>query len=245
MQIKQPPRFRSSSQSKSEVAHLSSELLFKPRQVLAGELRISFSADSRAQRHGKITPWPESASELYRPRDRRLSTKLVPAFAGRGCRVVSASDPYGRFLGLLHRSRFFFFQAAPQLYSRGRVDPIPDHYSSEILVVLGIELGTSGSLMWNEFQTVHKEAALSWSGYIVACMCVNWGNPREISEYPVLRSRFELSTSLMQALQLHRCVQFWHLHWRNRDTQFWHAVSIGLHRCNEQTAFNKFKFQPV
>jgi hypothetical protein len=28
----------------------------------------------------KKTPWPQSASELYRPRDRRLSAKLVPIF---------------------------------------------------------------------------------------------------------------------------------------------------------------------
>jgi hypothetical protein len=30
-----------------------------------------------------ITPWPESASELYRPSDRRLSAKLVATFADR------------------------------------------------------------------------------------------------------------------------------------------------------------------
>jgi hypothetical protein len=29
-----------------------------------------------------LTPWPEPASELYRPSDRRLSTKLVPTFCG-------------------------------------------------------------------------------------------------------------------------------------------------------------------
>jgi hypothetical protein len=28
------------------------------------------------------TPWPESASELYRPSDRHLLTKLVPTFCG-------------------------------------------------------------------------------------------------------------------------------------------------------------------
>jgi hypothetical protein len=28
----------------------------------------------------KQTPWPQSASELYRPSDRRLSTKLMPTF---------------------------------------------------------------------------------------------------------------------------------------------------------------------
>jgi hypothetical protein len=31
-----------------------------------------------------ITPWLESARELYRPRDRRLSAKFVPTFADRG-----------------------------------------------------------------------------------------------------------------------------------------------------------------
>jgi NADH:ubiquinone oxidoreductase subunit 5 (subunit L)/multisubunit Na+/H+ antiporter MnhA subunit len=30
------------------------------------------------------TPWPASASELYRSSDRRLSAKLVPTFADRG-----------------------------------------------------------------------------------------------------------------------------------------------------------------
>jgi hypothetical protein len=30
----------------------------------------------------KKNPWPQSASELYRPSDRRLSAKLVPTFCG-------------------------------------------------------------------------------------------------------------------------------------------------------------------
>jgi hypothetical protein len=36
--------------------------------------------------------WPESTSELYRPSDRRLSTKLMPTFADRG---VSSSQRGG------------------------------------------------------------------------------------------------------------------------------------------------------
>jgi hypothetical protein len=52
-----------------------------------------------------ITPWPWSESELYRPSDRRLSAKLVPTFADRVCRVVSATDPYGRILGFLDQRR--------------------------------------------------------------------------------------------------------------------------------------------
>jgi hypothetical protein len=40
--------------------------------------------------------------------------------------MVSVADPYGRILGFLDRIRYFLFQAAPQLYSRGWVDPVPD-----------------------------------------------------------------------------------------------------------------------
>jgi hypothetical protein len=73
-----------------------------------------------------VTPWPESASEQHRPSGRRLSAKLVPTFADRRCHMVSVTVPYGRILGFLDRNRYFFFQVAPQLYSRGWVDPVPD-----------------------------------------------------------------------------------------------------------------------
>jgi hypothetical protein len=69
--------------------------------------------------HTKLTPWSESASELYRPSDRRLSANLVPTFVDRGCHLVNVTDPYGRIIGFLDRNRYFFFQVAPQLYSRG------------------------------------------------------------------------------------------------------------------------------
>jgi hypothetical protein len=52
----------------------------------------------------KKNPWPESVSELYRLSDRRLSTKLVPTFADRGCHVVSVTDPYDRILRFLDQS---------------------------------------------------------------------------------------------------------------------------------------------
>jgi hypothetical protein len=64
-------------------------------------------------------------NELYQPNDRHLSEKLVPTVADRECCVVSSTDPYGRF-GLLDRSSYFFFQVAPQLYSWGWVDHVPD-----------------------------------------------------------------------------------------------------------------------
>jgi hypothetical protein len=124
----------------------------------------------------KQTPWPESASEVYQPNDRRLSGNLVPTFADRGHCVPSTTGslrPHSRlfrpeplfflpsssllsctheavwtpfrthyssenlvapeiepvtsgFLGFLDRSRYSSFQVAPQLYSRGWVDPVPD-----------------------------------------------------------------------------------------------------------------------
>jgi hypothetical protein len=43
------------------------------------------------------TPWSESASELYRPSDRRLSAKLVPTSADRECLVVSTAGPQAAF----------------------------------------------------------------------------------------------------------------------------------------------------
>jgi hypothetical protein len=54
-------------------------------------------------------------SELYRLSDRGLSAKLVPTFEDRRCRVVGVMDPYGRILGFLNWSRYFFFQAVPRL----------------------------------------------------------------------------------------------------------------------------------
>jgi hypothetical protein len=41
----------------------------------------------------KQTPWSESASELYKPSDRRFSAKWLPTFADKGCHVVSVTDP--------------------------------------------------------------------------------------------------------------------------------------------------------
>jgi hypothetical protein len=40
--------------------------------------------------------------------------------------VVSVTDPYGNIFSFLELSRYYFFQVAPQLYSRGWVDPVRD-----------------------------------------------------------------------------------------------------------------------
>jgi hypothetical protein len=68
----------------------------------------------------------KSASELYQPSESRLSAKLELTFKDRRFHVVSVTDSNGRILYFLDRNRYFFFQVAPQLYSRGCVDPVPD-----------------------------------------------------------------------------------------------------------------------
>jgi hypothetical protein len=104
---------------------------------------------TRSNSHQKQTPWPESASELHRPSDRRFSAKLVPTFADRGCRVVSPADPYGRILGFVDRSHYFFSQVAPQLYPRGWVDPVPDPLLLRKSGSAGNQTRTSGSVARN------------------------------------------------------------------------------------------------
>jgi hypothetical protein len=52
--------------------------------------------------------------------------KLVPTFADRRCYVVSPLDSYSRSLTFLDQNRYSSFQATPQLYSRGWMDPVPD-----------------------------------------------------------------------------------------------------------------------
>jgi hypothetical protein len=62
----------------------------------------------------------------YTFRASALSANLVPTFADRGCHVASVMDLYGRILAFLDRSRYFFFQVADQLHSRGWVDQVLD-----------------------------------------------------------------------------------------------------------------------
>jgi hypothetical protein len=61
----------------------------------------------------------------HRPSDRRLSAKWLPTFADKECHVVMVTSPrpYSRFS---RQEPLLLYQVAPQLYSRGWVDPVPD-----------------------------------------------------------------------------------------------------------------------
>jgi hypothetical protein len=69
----------------------------------------------------------------------------MPTFEDRGCRIVSTTDLYSRILCFLDRSRYYFFQVAPQLYSQGWVGPFQTHYVSENVVVPG----EKSSILWD------------------------------------------------------------------------------------------------
>ena len=63
------------------------------------------------QMHKQKTPWPLSASELYRESSRRRSAKLVPTFADRGVsRGRRNGSPTAVNLCFLDRSRYFLFK---------------------------------------------------------------------------------------------------------------------------------------
>jgi hypothetical protein len=86
----------------------------------------------------------------------RLSAKLVPTFEYLGCCVVSVTDPYGRILGLLDRSPYYFFQVALQFYSWGWVVPVPKALNLKKSGSAGNWTRTSGSVARNSDQQTHR-----------------------------------------------------------------------------------------
>jgi hypothetical protein len=80
--------------------------------------------------------WPESESEVYRPIYRRLSAKLLPTSADRGCHAVSVTVLYGSILCFLHRSRYFL-----NCDHEAEWTPFQTHYLSENLAAPRIEPG--------------------------------------------------------------------------------------------------------
>jgi hypothetical protein len=71
----------------------------------------------------------------------RATAKFVPTFADGGCHVVSVTNPYGRILGFLDRSRYFLFLVLLNCTHEAEWTPFQTHYFSENLVAPGIESG--------------------------------------------------------------------------------------------------------
>jgi hypothetical protein len=58
--------------------------------------------------------------------ERTTSTERSPLVGEINANIFSMTDSYGRILGFLDRNCYYFFQVAPQLYSRGWMDPVKD-----------------------------------------------------------------------------------------------------------------------
>jgi hypothetical protein len=80
----------------------------------------------------KKTPWPESRSELHRPSDHRLSTKLVPTFADRGV-LHAQHDGSLRPCSRFSRPEPLFLSSTSSIVLT-RLRPFQVHYFLENLV---------------------------------------------------------------------------------------------------------------
>jgi hypothetical protein len=90
------------------------QISFFPFMRHGSQQKNSWNGDGRWEQ-GRIV-WSLS---LFKYKGSKVEAKLVPTFADGGCQVVSETNPYGRILGFLDRSSYFFFQLTLQLYSRG------------------------------------------------------------------------------------------------------------------------------
>jgi hypothetical protein len=71
-----------------------------------------------------------------------MSTKLVPTFADRGCRVVGATGSHGRHSRLSRPEPLIIHSNTSSIYSRGWVDPVPDP-------LLLKKSGSAGNRTWD------------------------------------------------------------------------------------------------
>jgi hypothetical protein len=71
----------------------------------------------------------------------------LPTFADRGCHVVSVTDPYGRILGFLDRSRYFSIKYLLSCTNEAEWTPFQTHYF--FFVVPGNRTRAPGSVVKN------------------------------------------------------------------------------------------------
>jgi hypothetical protein len=83
------------------------------RRISCTGTYLKYSSGSLVYPHKqKQSLWPESASELYWPSDRRLSAKWLPTRADRRCHVVSVTDPSGRIFSVFKTGAATFLSSS-------------------------------------------------------------------------------------------------------------------------------------
>jgi hypothetical protein len=118
------------------VALVHERTISTERPPFVAEVSTNFLTDSGSHVVGVTDPYGHILAFLERTtttnnnndvalvHERTISTERPPLVAevstnfltDSGCHVVSVTDPFGRILGCLDRSHYFFFQVAPQLY---------------------------------------------------------------------------------------------------------------------------------
>jgi hypothetical protein len=101
---------------------------------------------------------------------------LVQNLVDRGCRVVSATNSHGRYFRFSRPEPLLSFQVAPQLFSRGWVDPVPDP-------LLLRKSGSAGNRtrdlrICSQEHTYTKHKLAYWVFFIMFTqnVCLNWVN---------------------------------------------------------------------
>jgi hypothetical protein len=108
------------------IIYISLNITIKTQSKPGNDLgRVTFQCTHEENNSLSSNP-TKKLNSVASVRERTIPTERPPLVGTKECHVVSMTDPYGRILGFLDRRRYFFIQAAPQLYSRGWVDPVLD-----------------------------------------------------------------------------------------------------------------------
>jgi hypothetical protein len=143
----------------------------QPQSISNTEMFLAFNLPT-AKKLNSVA-WVRERTML---RDRRLSAKLLPTFADRGCHVVSMTDPHSHILAFLDQSRYLFSQVAPRLYSQGWVDSDPDPLLLRKSGSAGNRTHTSGSVARNsDHQTTDAVTYSSKNDKFNLLTAKSWG----------------------------------------------------------------------
>jgi hypothetical protein len=138
------------------IDHTSPSLVFswvrRNQSIVSHYISSGSSITFSSQPHLKL-------NSVARVRERTIPTERPPLVGEVSC-VVSSTDPYGRIQGFLDQSRYFFFHVAPQLYSRGWVNPVPDPLLIRKSGSSGNRARTSGSVARNCVQKGTKQVSM-------------------------------------------------------------------------------------
>jgi hypothetical protein len=150
--------------------YIGGRLITKAREILLqGNSHFALGRQPIGRRHRHICKWLDgwtvfshnngfiNKKNFEWVRERSIPTERPPLVGEvsvqllriEGATWLAWRIPYGRVLGFLDRSRYVFFQAAPQLYSRGWVDPVPDTLLLRKSGSAGKRTRTSGSVARN------------------------------------------------------------------------------------------------